>query len=105
MQLPRSYILLHLPCKLGEVIFDIKQEATEEAESVVPPPLCTIADNDDVDDDVSSQESQPPPKKKKLKGLAAVLVHTLSTPSEELTVDEKVTREMRKYGEYPQCAR
>ena len=76
------------------MIFDIKQEAIEEAESVVPPPVCTIAD----DDDATSQESQPPPERKKLKGLTAVLVHT---PSEELTIDEKVTREMRRYEECP----
>ena len=96
MQLPDPRFRCTYLVNKDEVIFDIKQEAIEEAESVVPLPVCTIAD----DDDVTSQESQPPPKKK-LKGLAAVLVHTLSTPSEELTIDEKVTREMRRYEEYP----
>ena len=51
-------------------------------ESVVPSSVCIIAD----DDDGTSQESQSP-MKKKLKGLVAVLVHTLSTPSEELSID------------------
>ena len=94
-----NYLDLRFHCiylvNKDEVIFDIKQEAIEEAESVVPSPICIIAD----DDDTTSHESPTPMKK--LKGLAAVLVHTLSTPSEELTIDEKVMREMRRYEEYP----
>jgi len=88
----RAKISLYLSVKKDEVIFDIKQEAFEEAESVVPSPVYQIVD----DNDAASQELQPP-MKKKLKGLA---MHTLSTPSEELTINEKLTREMRRYEEY-----
>ena len=60
----------------------------EVAESVIPSPVCTF-DNDNV----TSQPQLSPPKKR----LAAVLVHVLSTPSEELSGKERVKRETRGY--------
>jgi len=90
MQLPGSQISYNLQNKN----FNIRQEVNKESEPVAPPPVCTTLDDDEIN-------PQPPPKKK-LKGLAAVLMHVLSIPSsQELTIEEKVNREMRRYEEFP----
>ena len=50
------------------------------------------------------EESDKPPKKK-LKGLAAILKHSLSLPTtEEITSEEKVEQEMRRYQDFPTLA-
>ena len=48
------------------------------------------------------EESNDEPPKKKLRGLAAILKHSLSVPTtEEVTSEEKVEWEMRQYQDCP----
>ena len=71
-------------------MFEIKREA----EKGVPSPNTVTID----------EESDEPPKKK-LKGLAAILKHSLSVPiTEEITSEEKVEQEMRRYQDFPTLA-
>lgn len=73
-----------------EVIVQIKQEAVMVQNSLVPSP--TI--------DAEELEETGPPKKK-AKGLGAILQHSLSTDQDNVSSEDKVEREIKRYEEYP----
>ena len=78
-----------------EVHFESKQEAVVIAEENIQPPSSLMVGEE-------CDQSDDQPAKKKLKGLAAILKHNLSLPTvEEVTCEEKVQREMRRYEDYP----
>ena len=79
-----------------EAIFEIKREAIAIAEKGAIAPNTVMVDE---------EESNDEPPKKKLKGLAAILKHSLSLPTmEEITSEDKVEREMRRYQDFPAVA-
>jgi len=82
-----------------EVLYQIKEEAVSELESFSPPrPMPT---DHDIETE-STEEARPPVKKKKLKGLSAILQHCVEPiDDEDLSCEEKVEKELRRYEEYP----
>ena len=53
---------------------------------------------------LSPDEENDKPPKKKLKGLEAILKHSLSLPTIEISSEEKVEQEMRGYQDFPTVA-
>ena len=81
------------------MLYQIKEEAMSELESFSPPrPPQTDRDAETE----STEQAEPPAKKKKLKGLSAILQHCVEPiDDEDLSCEEKVEKELRRYEEYP----